>query len=360
MGSFSSAVRGMATTAVVTTGVLTALPAAALAAPNSTFVACNDVTGPNGLIAAINAANTAGRGTIVLAPRCAYFLTAPDTTSPDNGLPLITGDITLKADDATIRRFSAGNFRIVEIGGTGQLSAQGITFAGGRTSTTNGGGILVDSGGNLRLSDSRVTQNHAGQSSGGIAISPSATARLHNTVVNNNTAASLAGGIGTNGNLTVVGGIIGFNTATSGGGVFAGSGPVSLTSTDIVHNTATVGEAGGLRNVASTVTVRRSNIQFNTAVSGGGGISNSGPLQVTDSRISDNRTGTAGNVGGGLNNLAGGTATVRGSTLTRNAAGNGGAVFEAAGSSVTVFRSLITNNHPNNCAPLGSVPGCSG
>jgi hypothetical protein len=128
-----------------------------------------------------------------------------------------------------------------------------------------------------------------------------------------------------------------------------------------VHNTAANG--GGLSNAGSgNLTLRDSKVQFNTANGGnGGGIDNTATLQVLESRISDNRTGTAvANVGGGLHQGSTGTTTIRRSTLTRNAAGDGGAIFETTGGTVTVFKSLITNNHPNNCRPVGNVPGCLG
>lgn len=361
MGTFSSTIRGMATAAALSAGTLAALPAAAYAGTNTTFVACNNVTGPNGLIAAINAANAAGSGTITLAPGCAYFLTA--TTGP---LPPISGNITLRAKDATIRRVAtAATFRIIQITSTGRLSAEGITFAGGDAgSGNNGGGFLVNPGGALRLSWSRVTQNSA-QNGGGIFNEVTATARgtvrLFNTVVNSNTSVNFGGGIFSRGDLTVVGGIIGFNTAGfSGGGLHAESGSTAaLTATDIVHNsTVNVGTGGGiLIRSSANVTVRKSNVQFNTAATGGG-IASDGILQVLDSRLSNNRT-RAGGSGGALASTFG-TATIRNSSLTKNSASIGGAIFEGGGSTVVATKSRITNNDPNNCVPLGAVPGCTG
>lgn len=354
MGSYSRGIRGLTAAVATATGTLTALPAAAFADANSTFVPCS--AGGGGLTTAItNANNGTGPRAITLAPGCAYFLTG--TT----GLPNITADITLRAKDATIRRFSATTFSLVRINSGGRLKAEGITFAGGDASSGGGGGFFVDTGGVLQLSDSRVTQNVGGFAAGGILINPGGTARLFDTVVNNNTATDGAG-ITNNGTLTVVGGLIGFNTAATNGGGLSSTGRASLTSTDVVHNTAVNG--GGIRNSgAGNLTLRKSRIQFNTATGsgslGGGGIANSATLQVLQSRLSDNRAGTGG-IGGALFH-SGGTATIRESTLTRNAAGNGGAVANTgAAGSVTVVRSLITNNRPNNCAPVGSVPGCSG
>lgn len=51
--------------------------------------------GAAGLIAAINSANSAGTGEILLAPNCAYSLTSPNNDS--NGLPVVTANITIPA-----------------------------------------------------------------------------------------------------------------------------------------------------------------------------------------------------------------------------------------------------------------------
>src|SRR4051794_7953859 len=64
------------------------------------------------LIAAIAATNaTPEADTLTLAPGCVYTLSAPNTAT--DGLPLITGDVTLDGRGATIRRAaSAPAFRI--------------------------------------------------------------------------------------------------------------------------------------------------------------------------------------------------------------------------------------------------------
>jgi hypothetical protein len=366
MGSFSSTIGGMAATVGIATGALTAFPVSASAANDVSFVACNNVNGPNGLIPAINAANNnTGPHTIILAPKCAYFLTTRATGI--NGLPVITGNVTLKGQGSVIRRFSATQFRLVSIARNGRLTGDDITFAGGDSLGNVGGAIEVQAGGFLQLSNSRVTQSTG--AGGGALLNDSAgpavvgTVRLFKTTIDNNTSPNGAGGaISNEGNLTIVGGLIGFNTATAGGGIF-NLGRMSATSTDIVHNTATSaagGIGGALANIAGNATVRSSRVQFNTSVTAGGGFSNGATLTVVGSRISDNRTGTAtANVGGGFHQGPTGTTIISNSTVTRNAAGNGGGIFEAVGGTVKVFRILITNNHPNNCRPLGSVPRCS-
>ncbi|MDQ6797191.1 MAG: hypothetical protein M3011_04035 [Actinomycetota bacterium] len=70
--------------------------------------------GSGGLIAAINLANnTAGADTIDLAAGCTYVLAVEQ--SPGNGLPVITSEVTIHGNGATIRRASAAAFRILEV-----------------------------------------------------------------------------------------------------------------------------------------------------------------------------------------------------------------------------------------------------
>src|SRR5690349_15002434 len=56
--------------------------------------------GQAALVAAINAANSAGGGTLTLAHRCDYQLTSAD--NGENGLPVVTTAITVNGNQATI------------------------------------------------------------------------------------------------------------------------------------------------------------------------------------------------------------------------------------------------------------------
>src|SRR5260370_36290734 len=183
--------------------LLVAAPAAQAAATVS--VPCSGPGGgPAGLIAAISAANASGGATINLAAGCTYQLTAANNTSPtlgSNGLPVITSPITLNGSATTI----AGNdssFRVLEVGGTGNLTVQGLTITGGNT-TGMGGGIL-NLEGTLTLNRSQVTGNAAQggpmSNGGGIASAspgtrPPGPPTLNASQVNGDTTSGSAGGI---------------------------------------------------------------------------------------------------------------------------------------------------------------------
>ncbi|MET8277188.1 hypothetical protein ABZV54_44660, partial [Streptomyces sp. NPDC005096] len=65
--------------------------------------------------------------------------------------------------------------------------------------------------------------------------------------------------------------------------------------------------------------------------------------------------------GGGI--WSGGTLAVTRSAVLRNTAtagpGSGGGIYKAGGT-VTLDQSVVRDNTPDNCAPPGSVPGCTG
>jgi hypothetical protein len=53
------------------------------------------------------------------------------------------------------------------------------------------------------------------------------------------------------------------------------------------------------------------------------------------------------------------SATLAGSTITGNTAGAGGGIYLDSGT-VTLQDSTVSGNVPDNCAPPGSVTGCTG
>ena len=75
---------------------------------------------------------------------------------------------------------------------------------------------------------------------------------------------------------------------------------------------------------------------------GGGGVSNSSSLMVSNSIISGNSAGSL--PGGGIYNLTGGKLIVVNSMITGNSAGAGGGIAIASGGTLTVINSTITGN----------------
>jgi hypothetical protein len=115
-------------------GTLMPVVTAGVAQAATSAVTCGD---PARLVSAITAANNAGSPTTInLAGRC--LLTTPATTAGptaqgQDGLPIITGDVTIVG--GTIARKQAVStplFRILEVAGGGKLTLRGVTVTGGK------------------------------------------------------------------------------------------------------------------------------------------------------------------------------------------------------------------------------------
>lgn len=78
-----------------------------------------------------------------------------------------------------------------------------------------------------------------------------------------------------------------------------------------------------------------------------------GTVQVEKSTISDNSAER----GGGVRNEAG-TITLDEVRLTGNSAVTAGGIWN--GGTVDLVESKVVGNIPDNCAPAGTVPGCTG
>ncbi|WP_329072059.1 hypothetical protein [Streptomyces sp. NBC_01429] len=119
-------------TVPVLAGSLALTAAVAALAPTTAqaAVACTETA----LVAAIDAANTAGGGNVVLASNCTYTITTPHSSDGDgdgpNALPVITAAVTLTGDTDTITRSTAPGtaaFRIAKVAATGSLTLKGNT-----------------------------------------------------------------------------------------------------------------------------------------------------------------------------------------------------------------------------------------
>ncbi len=322
--------RSGALTVAVGAGLsLAVLPTGSASAADDIRVGCDDIPG---LVAAINQANTNG-GRITLASRCAYTLTTPD--NPDDGLPEITGEVTISGNGSTIRRDpdATEDFRIFHVVSGGILTLKSLTVSGG-VSSGSGGGALNEQG-TLNLNNTAFKDNLA--VTGGGVSNDGGQLNLDRTTVERNTATSFGGGVlnTSDGTTTMKHGSLLKNRAvTSNGGGFENQlGTASLESVSIRGNTGI--EGGGIRNVNnSTLNLKSTTLKDNIAVRGAGLSNFSSPL------------GTA-------------TATLVDSLVTRNTAITAGGGIDNQAGQVTLTNTKVIDNEPDNCAPEGSVPGCT-
>jgi len=264
---FIRTVKSLSCAAVLAAGTAILIPTNAGAA-----VAC---TGP-ALVAAINAANTANGGNVVLTPGCTYTLTTSNATGANgpDGLPMITTAITLTGDHNTITRSAAAGtpaFRIAEVTNTGSLTLKLVTLSNG-SAVGAGGGIL--NFGAVTLTGSALTNNKASGTGGGLSnadVSAPATgtaATFTDSTVSGNTASGRGGGIynGLRGTLTTTNTPVKSNTSSQaqGGGIAViNSTATTLTSTPVSSNSGS-GGAGGIFRLGGTMTTTSSPITGNT------------------------------------------------------------------------------------------------
>ncbi|EFL24370.1 conserved hypothetical protein [Streptomyces himastatinicus ATCC 53653] len=315
-------------------------------------VPCGDAAA---LVAAVGQVAASG-GTVSLAPGCVYTLTSVAATGANgpDGLPIITGGVTITGTGATIvRSASAPDFRIAEVASGGSLTVSGVTLSGGRAA--DGAGIL--DAGALRLQRSAVTTSVASGTGGGVEVAPGAAATFSLSHLSGNSANDGGGvHVGTGASLTANSSTFSDNTADSTGGAIANWGNSTLSAVTLETNHATNFEGGGIWTSIGSMTFNGGRIIGNTAGSNGAGIANFGSALHLQATVVSGNIATLN--GGGLFSHAGNTQII-GTNVTGNTAngGQGGGIFSDGGS-VSLMATNVIGNNPNNCVP--ALAGCSG
>jgi len=251
-----------------------------------------------------------------------------------------------------------------------------------------GGGIEDNAGAGVRVTlvDVNLNNNNAGVApataapgnGGGLHVTGAGSVNITRGTVNGNVAALEGGGLwnGT-GTMTLNNVTISGNTASGngaddgGGGVFNNGGTVNIQSSLISNNVAdgTLGSGGGIfNNTGGTVSITTSTISGNRANRAGGGIEdNVGNLiTIVDSTIDSNNVGVAPAVaapgnGGGIHITGAGRVTLDGSTISRNLAANeGGGLWNSATGTFTLTNSTISTNTANGATGGGGIFNTNG
>jgi hypothetical protein len=165
------------------------------------------------------------------------------------------GGITINAD---------GKSRVFYISGgdeTAPVELINLTITGGNvTDASDGGGIFVDTGRLLKITNTTITGNYSKYGGGGIS---------------------------NNGSLTITTSSITNNSGGEGGGILTYDGKLTITNSLISANSARYG-GGGIYNYYSEVSIVNSTISANTANKFGGGIYNETDLVLTNSIVALN------------------------------------------------------------------------
>lgn len=204
-----------------------------------------------------------------------------------------------------------------------------LLITGGDTNT-DGGGIRVNSGADLTLENSTVSQNTSQDFGGGISVSVGHLT-LTDSLIRNNQAAFDGGGVHFEGGTgTISGSRITGNTAFAGGGLLVDDSQVELTGSLVDDNTATTIDGGGI-NVEGTTS----------------------ELTMINSTISGNRAEDATFGGGGGLYVLEGTVNLTHVTIADNTSNIGSGALDNFGGTVNATNTLITNNTSGNVAGLG-------
>lgn len=320
--------------ALITTAAL-ASGAAALAVPQQAEAATVSCS-PPALVSAISAANgTSGGGTVALTSGCTYTLTASNNTGNGDGptgLPVITGNVTIQGNGATIARSSASGtpaFRLLDVAAGGSLTLSAVTLSGGLANNGAEGGGAVFSHGTLNASGATFSGNSSPSSSG-----------------------TSGGAINSSGALTVTGSTFSGNSGQEGGGIFNQSTTATAAVTDstFTGNTATIYGGGALLNADGTMTVTGDTFSGNSGP-GGGVLDNDATVSITDSTFTGNTAG--GNGGGAVQNF--GKITITYSTLSGNSSPYGADIYNYKGYTLSIGTSIVANGQQGaNCG--GAAP----
>lgn len=282
-------------------------------------------------------------------------------TAANEGGALWNGGGLMTVDGATITDNIAAGVNAFEGGGGifnqgGTLTITNTTIDDNSATGTSGsgGGIFNNAGGTLSVTGGSISGNSAQRAGGGIedrsldemsppaALSPAGSVTLTNVTLNNNGAGNNpgnGGGLHATGPTVIdISGatITGNAAAREGGGLWNGSGPMSIADSTISNNAANGDAAddggggifnqGGVITITGADTIITDNAALGVSGSGGGIFNNEGQVFVTDASITAN---IANRAGGGIEdrsttsvpNAANPTISLTNVTLDGNSAG---------------------------------------
>jgi hypothetical protein len=368
-------------------GGLSAEAAATIPVANNAVAIQND--GICSLIEAINNANSgqphtdcvggtaSGADTIVLPAGGSFKLTAYDNYDyyGYNGLPKIASAVIFEGNGSVIERTGKDEFRLLAVASSGDLTLNDVTLRGGDSGYYYGGAIFVE-GGSLALNDSTLTGNTAdgggalhglqaeivvsgstlnGNESyigGAIHVKYSDVTLTDSTISNNSGVEGFGGGaiysVGgeyeeqQTGDLTITNTTISGNVNDGGGAVAMTYGVLELVDSVISNNSTKYGYGAGLYLQDVRGTISGTTISGNEAenYSGGGLAIFVGTVTISDSEITDNRSGY---VAGGIYALEA-TVTLAQTTISGNASDEEGGGLYVYSGSVVVQNSTISDN----------------
>lgn len=279
------------------------------------------------------------------------------------------------------------------VAGTGNDALSTPTMISDNTASRAGGGIEGNSGANttITLNGVQLVNNETGSNPGngaGLHVTGAGNTEINNCTVTGNEAASEGGGLwnGT-GTMTITDTTIEDNEAMGNDATNGGGGIYNLNNGTLIirgciinnnHATGTSGSGGGIfSDISSTLLVETSESQTqsvisnNTANRAGGGVEYNTAITEPGSIIGSatfnnvNFTGnsilTANPGNGGAYHITGpGTTNFSGGTISGNMAVQGGGLWNASGTMVLESITITDNEATGNAAPGTTASGDGG
>jgi fibronectin-binding autotransporter adhesin len=213
------------------------------------------------------------------------------------------------------------------------------------TASDIGGGIASKNS-HLEINGGTIAYNDAVEG-GGIHLLPNKSSGIYDATISNNSATT-GGGIATSDAVTISNVTVSGNSASAGAGIAnMGAGTLTLSGSTFTNNSAGFSGGGLINQDYAVALITESSFVGNSAWAGGGGISNFGDpsdpikpdMEITTSTLYDNDGG----FGGGVYNS--GTLELENSTVSGNRAnGSGAGVENASGGSMSIAFSTIVDN----------------
>ncbi|MFB2968826.1 DUF4347 domain-containing protein, partial [Aerosakkonema sp. BLCC-F183] len=329
-------------------------------------VAAGDVTGLINAISSANDETTNPGADIINLVGGTYTLTSGTYNYfsgidwGNSGLPVITSEITINGNGATIARDNSASttFRLFTIGGSsGKLTLNDVTLENGNVTGSTGGsapdaGAISNISGTVNINNSTIRNNAAADDGG--AIANFGTMNIQNSTISNNTAQGDGGSVDGGGaiendgasatlnltNTTISGNIhngSGIGNAQGGAIRNRNSATLNIVNSTIFNNKANSSTGGGIFVESGTVTVKNSIVIGNTA--------------TTDADVSGTFTSNNANIIGNVGSSSGFgsdiTGVAAGSVLNPTLANNGGSTQTHA----LIAGSVAINAANNTDAP---------
>lgn len=296
-------------------------------------IPAGDVTG---FISAVNSANADPDATTICLSAGTYTFTTKDNSDfGGTALPLVTTEVTILGNGATLERVSSTDFRFLFANtSTGQLTVKDLTLTGGDAGDNKGGAIRVYNG-QLTLDNVTIHQNIANL--GGGIYSRGSVVSITDSTISDNYAYSTDGG-----GIYNIGPILTIDSSTIEDNSISGSG----------HN------GGGIASVGSNVTTTLTNnvISGNYTDNDGAGIWHKyGTLIATHNQVIYNDSNED---AGGFYIVSVNSGEIRYNTIAYNDSQNNGGGLQVKSSSLPIETNCIygnTGGTPTGLAASGDV-----